>query len=184
MDLQKLFDMMSNAARDARKGYHLTLGQLIFALNMWNEAGKGDRPVVLDNFRSVGNPHSYRGYYADLAFEPTSEGITVAELLKDLRENILNQKLEGYKGGDFVMDGEDNLDEGRGGSGASGGDAALEGGDSEFGGFGAAGEAADAIGHGVEAEGVIAEEAVFVALAHSADVGEGGGGESHAGRGG
>lgn len=47
------------------------------------------------------NPHSYRGYYEDLAFEP-KWNMDVGELL-GITKSALGQTYEGYKGGDFVM---------------------------------------------------------------------------------
>jgi hypothetical protein len=47
------------------------------------------------------NPHSYRGYYRDLAFEP-KEGAAVSEML-DCAKSALGTTYQGYKGGDFVM---------------------------------------------------------------------------------
>ena len=48
-------------------------------------------------------PHSWRGIYAELAFEPARD-VTVAAMLKDAR-SALGRTFEGYKGGDFRMDG-------------------------------------------------------------------------------
>ena len=48
-----------------------------------------------------GNPHSYRGYYDDLAFEPM-RNVRVADMLHDA-EASLNATFAGYKGGEFVM---------------------------------------------------------------------------------
>lgn len=47
------------------------------------------------------NPHSYRGYYMDLAFEPASN-VTVADMLEDAR-SALGTTYTGYKGGEFTM---------------------------------------------------------------------------------
>jgi hypothetical protein len=47
-------------------------------------------------------PHSYRGIYEDLAFEPT-ENITVGEMLAAAK-SALGKTFEGYKGGDYEMD--------------------------------------------------------------------------------
>src|SRR5690606_36368854 len=51
--------------------------------------------------RGFTHPHSYRGYYEDLAFEPCCE-VTVAHMLETARK-ALDQTFEGYKGGDYVM---------------------------------------------------------------------------------
>ena len=97
MDIQKLFDAISDAAQDERKKYHLTLGGLIEALD-----GGHDTPVRFDNGMSPTQPHSYRGYYADLAFERT-DGVVTAERLLVGARNCIGRTFEGYKGGDFVM---------------------------------------------------------------------------------
>jgi hypothetical protein len=47
------------------------------------------------------NPHSYRGDYMDLAFEP-AENVTVADMLADAR-SALSTTYQGWKGGDFTM---------------------------------------------------------------------------------
>lgn len=46
-------------------------------------------------------PHSYRGYYCDLAFEP-AKNVTVGAMLADAR-SALGATFEGYKGGDYEM---------------------------------------------------------------------------------
>ena len=48
------------------------------------------------------SPHSYRGYYSDLAFEKDDGLRSVKELL-DSCKSCMGQVFEGYKGGDFVM---------------------------------------------------------------------------------
>lgn len=47
------------------------------------------------------NPHSYRGYYGRLAFEPT-RNVTVAEMLASARKAI-GATYRGYKGGEYTM---------------------------------------------------------------------------------
>ena len=47
------------------------------------------------------NPHSYRGNYSDLAFEPVRD-ITVGEMLTAAR-SALGTTFEGWKGGDNLM---------------------------------------------------------------------------------
>jgi hypothetical protein len=46
-------------------------------------------------------PHSYRGYYENLAFEPKAD-VTVAEMLA-CAKSALGQTFQGYKGGDYTM---------------------------------------------------------------------------------
>jgi hypothetical protein len=48
------------------------------------------------------NPHSYRGYYEDVAFQLTVD-VTVQECL-DAARSALGTAYEGWKGGDYVMD--------------------------------------------------------------------------------
>ena len=52
--------------------------------------------------RGFDGPHSYRGYYDELAFEPTGE-TTVGAMLKAAR-SALGETYQGWKGGDFKMD--------------------------------------------------------------------------------
>ena len=49
------------------------------------------------------NPHSYRGIYNDLAFEPTAN-VAVGAMLADAR-SALGATYEGWKGGDYRMKG-------------------------------------------------------------------------------
>ena len=89
---QEIFDMQSDHERSVRSKYHLTLGKLIEILDLYP-----------DFTIEMQAPHSYRGYYSDLSFEP-SHAIEASDLSKILKNNILNQKLEGYKGGEYLMD--------------------------------------------------------------------------------
>lgn len=47
------------------------------------------------------NPHSYRGYYEDLAFSPL-ENVPVSSMLACAR-GALGATYQGYKGGDYTM---------------------------------------------------------------------------------
>jgi hypothetical protein len=98
VDIQKLFDAMSDNARRDRARYHLTLGQAIERLDGCDQAGA----VVFSDGGHPGEADSYRGYYSDLALAPNGNLRTVAELVAELRR-ALNATFEGYKGGDFVM---------------------------------------------------------------------------------
>jgi len=46
-------------------------------------------------------PHSYRGYYNDLAFEPR-QNISIGDMLAAARSAV-GATFEGYKGGDYTM---------------------------------------------------------------------------------
>ena len=72
----------------------MNLGDLIARLETANP-----QQVVPHGFH---NPHSYRGDYMDLAFEP-AVNITVADMLEAARSAV-GTTYEGYKGGDFRMD--------------------------------------------------------------------------------
>lgn len=48
-----------------------------------------------------GNPHSWRGDYCDLAFEP-KENVPIKEMLSDAKKCI-GMTFTGYKGGEFTM---------------------------------------------------------------------------------
>lgn len=99
MDMQKLLNALSDAGRRDRARYHVTLGKMIEAIKHM----PGNTPVVFDGGDlGPGSPHSYRGYYSDLAFEGT-KGVTIASFLKDCRDS-LDSTYDGYKGGDFLMD--------------------------------------------------------------------------------
>lgn len=72
----------------------MNLGNLIRVLE------EADPDLVLpDGFR---NPHSYRGYYEQLAFEP-ARNVFVADMLADARSAV-GTTYQGYKGGDYLMD--------------------------------------------------------------------------------
>lgn len=71
----------------------MSLGELIAALSRLD-------PELVVPF-GFGNPHSYRGYYDELAFEPR-ENVKVGDMLADAR-SALGATFQGYKGGDFTM---------------------------------------------------------------------------------
>jgi hypothetical protein len=72
----------------------MTLGELISTLETQDPA-----KVVA---RGIANPHSYRGYYDDLAFEPAAN-VTVGSMLAAARSS-LGATFEGYKGGLYTME--------------------------------------------------------------------------------
>ena len=71
-----------------------TLGDLIKRL----EEEDPNRMVQLGFAR----PHSYRGFYDELAFEP-KENVTIGDMLEAAR-SALGKTFTGYKGGDYVME--------------------------------------------------------------------------------
>lgn len=83
---------MSAQWQKERAATQLTLGKLIDRL----EAMPPDVRL------GICDPHSYRGYYSDLAFEFTEMPVTIADALKMARE-CMGETFQGYKGGDFKM---------------------------------------------------------------------------------
>lgn len=71
----------------------MTLGELI------DELSKHDPDLVIED--GWDNPHSYRGYYTDLAFEPAINS-RIGDMLEAAKSS-LGKTFDGYKGGDFRM---------------------------------------------------------------------------------
>lgn len=92
-DLQAMMKGMSIEWQRVRAKTQLTLGKLISILEAM------DQKMMIEGFD---NPHSYRGYYEDLAFERSENKIKVSKALKMCRDAMGNVFV-GYKGGDFVM---------------------------------------------------------------------------------
>lgn len=92
MDFQALVDGMAQRDQRERSRTQMTLGSMIATL----KGMSSDVPMCL------GDLDSYRGYYCDLAFEPSEESKTVAELL-EICQGSMGQVFTGYKGGDYMM---------------------------------------------------------------------------------
>lgn len=75
----------------------MTLGELIAALEEALETADPEMVVPV----GFANPHSYRGYYDELAFEP-AVGVTVGSMLA-CAKGALGSTYTGWKGGDYVM---------------------------------------------------------------------------------
>jgi hypothetical protein len=93
IDLQALVDGMSAQWQRERAETQMTLGKMIEKL----EAMPPEKEIS-----GLGYLNSYRGYYSDLAFEPTDSSETVKELLERCKA-AMGQVYTGYKGGDYVM---------------------------------------------------------------------------------
>lgn len=91
--MQALIDGIGAQWMRERAESQMTLGKLIKQL----ETMPADSIV-----ESIGSPHSYRGYYSDLAFERVSGVVTIKDLLASCK-SAMGQVFEGYKGGDYVM---------------------------------------------------------------------------------
>jgi len=72
----------------------VNLGELITAL----EAVDPNKTVR----HGFANPHSYRGDYMDLAFEPVQD--TTVRAMLDAARSAVGVTFQGWKGGDFLMD--------------------------------------------------------------------------------
>jgi len=93
MNLQALMDRMSAEWQKERSESQMTLGKMIYALS------EMPPDTELEGF---GDPHSYRGYYSDLAFKKTEDKITAGKAL-EMARGCMGEIFEGYKGGDFQM---------------------------------------------------------------------------------
>ncbi len=91
-NMQHVFDGMSADWQKERAKTQMTLGTLI------------DRLTSLPPNTLIGikYPHSYRGYYSDLAFELTDNKIAVCDAMA-LCRGAMGEIFYGYKGGDFQM---------------------------------------------------------------------------------
>lgn len=78
--------------RDLRSETHLTLGRLISYLEHTEDH-------LVPNLE---NPHSYRGYYTDLAFNHPTREISSKVLLSTCRD-LVGRRFVGYKGGRYKM---------------------------------------------------------------------------------
>lgn len=72
----------------------MNLGDLIKQLELYNQD-----TVVPFGF---GAPHSYRGNYFDVAFEPVAP-TTIGAMLEHAK-SALGARFEGYKGGEYKME--------------------------------------------------------------------------------
>lgn len=98
MDLQKLAEVLEKAGHDQRSNYHVTLGAMIEEL----KAIRADVPVIYSHGGYPCAPHSYRGYYSDLAFETQRDPVSAGDLLA-MCVGALGAEFTGWKGGEYVM---------------------------------------------------------------------------------
>ena len=91
--IRAMVDGLSAAWQKERSESQMTLGKVIKILETMPEDMK---------IRGLGELDSYRGYYSDLAFEPTEKSRPVFEILADCR-SAMGRVFQGYKGGDFMM---------------------------------------------------------------------------------
>ena len=53
--------------------------------------------------KGFSEPHSYRGIYRDISFEPSDETRTVKELISLIENNVIDRNFIGYRGGTYKM---------------------------------------------------------------------------------
>ena len=101
-EIQAIFDSIADSDRVTRSQYHVTLRQMLSAI------GQAEHALV--SFQTedgrqwgAGDAISYRGYYSDLAIEPMAELSSTGDLMMTLMA-VQGNTLEGYKGGDYLMD--------------------------------------------------------------------------------
>ncbi len=87
-----MMDAMSAKLRQERSESQMTLGRLIDLLSSLDPESK---------MEGMCHPHSYRGYYDDLAFE-RCEDMPVGKVL-EMANCCMGEIFRGYKGGDFQM---------------------------------------------------------------------------------
>lgn len=102
-DFGRLLEAVTEAASNARRPYHLSLGALLEIAE-----AHPDAKVVVDGTRGLGKEHSYRGYYNELSFTPLGEPSDAAAVIR-LCKRALSQEYEGYKGGEYKYDKETAL---------------------------------------------------------------------------
>jgi len=93
--MNKFDDTIEKFLREAalqRSETHLTLGNLISYLE-----NTEDHPIA-----NLSHPHSYRGYYSDLAFEQEPGDISSKTLLATCKK-LIGRVFVGYKGGRYKM---------------------------------------------------------------------------------
>jgi hypothetical protein len=88
------YDYATNTDLGVYTSAYLNLGEIIAALEAEDPAR-----VLPVGFT---NPHSFRGIYADLAFEP-AKNVTIGDMLAAARSAV-GTTYQGWKGGDFHMD--------------------------------------------------------------------------------
>lgn len=99
--IQGIMDAMGQSRRASAA--NLTVGQLLHRLEGYAE----DCPIQVRGASPWlnGKMTSYRGYYEDLALEPsnTDQGHNTVGALRDLLTQGIGQIMHGYKGGEYPI---------------------------------------------------------------------------------
>lgn len=93
-EFENLFSTIGKAWQQERAETQMTLGSLLKTL---------DGLHAIDLVEGFKRPHSYRGYYDDVAFEPAGERMKVCDLIA-ICKSAMGKTFEGWKGGSFEMD--------------------------------------------------------------------------------
>lgn len=91
-DPSALINSLLKTLRQERSKEYMVLGDLINTLES----------LPCKHVVNLHHPHSYRGYYEDLAFELGEGYRSVDDLLAECK-NSINKRFEGYKGGSYLM---------------------------------------------------------------------------------
>ena len=92
--------MLNSHMANCRIVMQATLGSIIKKLQTFG----ADEVIKIHGYlgRKLYFPHSYRGFYENLAFETREGEMTVGEMISFL-QSVIGETFEGYKGGDFIM---------------------------------------------------------------------------------
>ena len=91
--MQAMIDGMNAQSQRERAESQMTLGELIERLEQMPK----DTEI-----QGLAGLNSYRGYYSDLAFDPTDNYEQAGSLLERCKD-AMGKVFTGYKGGDYVM---------------------------------------------------------------------------------
>lgn len=94
MNIQDVFNNWSEEERKKRSRTQMTLGKMIEALENFDGGYVG----------AIERPHSYRGYYSDLAFECIPDGVMEIDDALAMCRSCVGEIYTGYKGGKYMMD--------------------------------------------------------------------------------
>ena len=93
MDTQSLINLLTSLSQKNRAKTQMTLGGLIARLQQLDQSLE---------MEGLYGPHSFRGYYCDIAFERGDHKLKVSEVLQTVRR-CKGKTFVGYKGGNFKM---------------------------------------------------------------------------------
>jgi hypothetical protein len=92
-DILEELDLQIKKQQEGRARTQITLGELMDVLMKYKDKGS--------YYVAATNPHSYRGFYSDIALEPDIM-CPLDALVDRLTEVLDGETFGGYKGGDFT----------------------------------------------------------------------------------